>query len=82
MLKLDTKIIQITGVGQTIAKRLEKLGLKTLEDLLYYFPFRYDDFSKKTNINELMKRKGHLLSYSQGMSGTGMWGSPGTSSQL
>ncbi|MEA1963275.1 MAG: ATP-dependent DNA helicase RecG [Patescibacteria group bacterium] len=53
MLNLNTEIIKITGVGQTIAKRLEKIGLKNLEDLLYYFPFRYDDFSKKTKISEL-----------------------------
>ena len=53
MLNLDTEIIKITGIGQTIAKRLEKIGLKTLEDLLYYFPFRYDDFSRKTKISEL-----------------------------
>ena len=53
MLKLDTEIIKITGVGQTVAKRLEKLELKNLEDLLYHFPFRYDDFSKKTEINNL-----------------------------
>jgi len=53
MLKLDTEIIKIAGVGQTIAKRLEKLELKTLEDLLYHFPFHYDDFSKKTKINNL-----------------------------
>ncbi|MCK4540094.1 ATP-dependent DNA helicase RecG [Candidatus Parcubacteria bacterium] len=53
MLTLDTKIIKITGIGQIVAKRLEKIGLKTLEDLLYYFPFRYDDFSKETKISEL-----------------------------
>ena len=53
MLTLDTEIIKISGVGQTIAKRLEKIGLKNLEDLLYHFPFHYDDFSKKTKISEL-----------------------------
>ena len=53
MLKLNTEIIKIAGVGQTAAKRLEKLELKNLEDLLYHFPFRYDDFSKKTKINDL-----------------------------
>ena len=53
MLRLNTEIIKIAGVGQTVAKRLEKLELKTLEDLLYYFPFRYDDFSRKTKISEL-----------------------------
>ena len=53
MLTLDTEIIKIAGVGQTIAKRLEKIGLKNLENLLYHFPFHYDDFSKETKIKQL-----------------------------
>jgi len=32
-------------VGPTYAKRLEKLNIKTVEDLLYHFPFRYIDYS-------------------------------------
>lgn len=32
---------------------LEKLNLKTLKDLLYYFPSRYESFSERKNIAEL-----------------------------
>ncbi|MBU2577592.1 ATP-dependent DNA helicase RecG [Patescibacteria group bacterium] len=32
-------------VGPTFAKRLGKLKIETIEDLIYHFPFRYDDFS-------------------------------------
>ena len=35
-------------------KALKKLGIKTIEDLLYYFPVRYGDTSEKRNIGELV----------------------------
>lgn len=44
-LKLDTPIQYVPRVGPVMAKRLDTLGIKTVEDLLYYPPFRYDDFS-------------------------------------
>jgi ATP-dependent DNA helicase RecG len=53
MLTLDTDIIKISRVGATTAKRLKKLGLETVRDLLFYFPFRYDDFSKVALIRDL-----------------------------
>ena len=31
------------GVGPKRAEELEKFGLKSVEDLLYHLPFRYDD---------------------------------------
>ena len=31
---------------------LKKLGLKTIEDLLFYFPIRYGDTSQKKNIGK------------------------------
>ena len=36
-----------------MAKLMAKVGVETCEDLLYYFPFRYDDFSKITPISEV-----------------------------
>lgn len=51
---LTTPISQLTKVGKTSAKRLEKLGVKTVQDLLYYFPFRYDDYRQVLPINKLM----------------------------
>ncbi len=53
MLTLDTKINKLYGVGEKIAGRLKKLDLNTLEDLLFYWPFRYDDYSHISPISSL-----------------------------
>jgi len=53
MLMLETDITNINRVGAATAKKLKKLGILTVRDLLFYFPFRYDDFSKMTPIAEL-----------------------------
>jgi ATP-dependent DNA helicase RecG len=53
MLNLETVITNINRVGASTAKKLKKLGLTSVRDLLFYFPFRYDDFSKLTPIAEL-----------------------------
>ncbi len=52
-MRLDQSIERLHRVGKTTVKQLEKLGLNTLEDLLYYFPFRYDDFTKVRTIADL-----------------------------
>ena len=54
MLTLDTDIINITRVGKTTAKYLNNLGIITVRDLLFYFPFRYDDFTRLTPIDKLI----------------------------
>src|SRR3989338_6354676 len=53
MLTLETDIININRVGASTAKKLKKLGVETARDLLFYFPFRYDDFSRVTPIDKL-----------------------------
>lgn len=50
---LHTPISQLNRVGKTIGKRLEILGIKTVRDLLYYFPFRYEDYRQITPIANL-----------------------------
>ena len=40
-------------VGPAYVKRLEKLGINTVEDLLYHFPFRYLDYSLISPINQV-----------------------------
>ncbi len=52
-LKVDTPIQYVPRVGPVMAKRLDKLGIKTVEDLLFYPPFRYDDFSLVSPINRV-----------------------------
>jgi ATP-dependent DNA helicase RecG len=48
----DTLLKNLSRITPSYAKLLEKINLKTVEDLLFYFPFRYDDFSKITDISE------------------------------
>lgn len=45
MITLSSKIEELYRVGAATAKILKKLELETAQDLLFYFPFRYDDFS-------------------------------------
>ena len=52
-MNLDTPITEIKGVGKTTATRFQKLGIKKARDALFYFPFRYDDFSSTTPISQL-----------------------------
>lgn len=54
MYKLSQKLDAIKGIGPYYLKRFKKLKLETVEDLIYYFPFRYDDFSQIKNIEDLV----------------------------
>lgn len=58
MLTLETDILKVSRVGTATAKKLKKLGVETVRDLLFYFPFRYEDFSRPTPVAEL--RAGEL----------------------
>jgi ATP-dependent DNA helicase RecG len=42
-LDLDLPLSRIVGIGRVQAQRLEKLGLSTVQDLLFHLPRRYDD---------------------------------------
>ena len=50
---LDAPVRVLQGVGNRLSQILGSLGLTTLEDLLYYFPRRYDDYSQLKPINRL-----------------------------
>ena len=51
---LDTPIEQITSIGRKVAPNLKKLGLVTAQDLIFYWPFRYEDWSKVKPIADIM----------------------------
>lgn len=53
IINLSDPVSKIRGVGPRYLKYLEKLGIHSIKDLLWYFPFRYEDFSKLKKINEL-----------------------------
>lgn len=50
---LNSKISELGGVGAGYAQKLEKLRIMTVRDLLFYFPRRWDDFSKITPIRDI-----------------------------
>ncbi|MDP4132876.1 MAG: ATP-dependent DNA helicase RecG [Bacillota bacterium] len=55
MSNLDLQIIKIKGVGSAIEKKLERLGITTVSDMLYYFPYRIEDRSEIKKIAELQE---------------------------
>jgi ATP-dependent DNA helicase RecG len=46
-------VSDIKGVGESVAKKLEILGIKTIDDLVWNFPRRYEDYSQISSISEL-----------------------------
>ncbi|MGI6380205.1 MAG: ATP-dependent DNA helicase RecG [Anaerolineae bacterium] len=50
---LGAPVTELKGVGEVNAKRLERVGVHTIRDLLYHFPRRYDDYSRLTTIGKL-----------------------------
>ena len=50
---LSDSVEKLPYVGQIYARRLKRLKISTVRDLLYHFPFRYQDFSKRQKIREL-----------------------------
>ena len=52
-MNLNTPTSQISNIGSVYQKRLEKLGIKTAEDLIRYIPSRYEDFSNIIPIDKI-----------------------------
>ena len=52
-MELSSSITELKGVGDELAKKLGILGVKTLGDLIEYFPRRYEDYSQITVIKDL-----------------------------
>jgi len=53
MLELNSPISEVPKIGPKYQKLLEKLEIYRIEDILYHFPFRYQDFSIIKNICDL-----------------------------
>jgi len=58
MLSMQTKIEDIPRIGTAYQKRLKKMGIHTIADLLYHFPSRYEDFSDVIEISKAKKSLG------------------------
>jgi len=60
VLDLATNVQYVKGIGPKIAAILQEKGIATVEDLLYYLPFRYEDRLNPRGISEL--RAGEMAS--------------------
>src|SRR3954453_18050833 len=69
---LSTSLIYVKGVGPARAAMLEAKGLFTVEDLLGYVPFRYEDRSNMKTIAQLAP--GEMASVIADVRGTKMSG--------
>ena len=69
-MNFSTKTEEIPGIGPVYGKKLKGMGIKTLADLIYYFPREYKDFSKiskikDVKINEKACVQGKIISLEQ-----------------
>ena len=46
-------VTSLTGVGAKMAEKLEKIGITSIQSLLFHLPFRYEDRTKITPIASL-----------------------------
>jgi len=65
-MRLDTPIENITNIGPVYKRKLKKIGVSIVNDLLFHFPRKYEDFSNlisisKLKINEVATIHGQVL---------------------
>jgi ATP-dependent DNA helicase RecG len=53
--ELDSPITVVKGVAVSAANKLAKLNVRTVRDLLYFFPRRYVDYSRTKPVSELVE---------------------------
>ncbi len=52
-LKPETELSEVSGFGPRFLAKLKRLGITTVEDLLFHFPIRYEDWSEFSPIASL-----------------------------
>lgn len=64
----DTPVIQLKGVGEKTAKIFEKLGIKTVGDLIRFYPRDYEKFEEVVPVSEI--KKGEICAVRVRITGT------------
>lgn len=52
-MKLNEPVTVLKGVGESVANKFAGLGITTVDDLIHYYPRRYDDYSNLSSISSL-----------------------------
>ncbi len=50
---MDRDVEALKGVGETIAKKIGGMGIRTVHDLIYNFPRKYEDYSQITTVDKI-----------------------------
>jgi len=74
MLELHTPVQYVKGIGPRLAEILAAKGISTVEDLLYYLPFRYEDRINPRRIGQL--RPGEMATIIAEVRGAGLFRTP------
>ena len=53
-MKLEDSVMKVKGVGPKMFEKLGKLNIKTVEDLINFFPRKYQDWSKITPMEDIV----------------------------
>ncbi len=53
MVALETSLENVKGIGPKFLQKLKHFNMLTVRDLLWHFPFRYEDFSEVSKIIDL-----------------------------
>ncbi|MGZ8191056.1 MAG: ATP-dependent DNA helicase RecG [Methylococcaceae bacterium] len=51
---LDKPVACLTGIGAQTANRLEKLGIRSIQDLIFHLPLRYEDRTRVYPVGSLV----------------------------
>ncbi|MDC0069478.1 ATP-dependent DNA helicase RecG [Gammaproteobacteria bacterium] len=54
-------VTSLKGVGPALAKKLAKLGIETVQDILFHLPFRYEDRTQITPIGASRAGESYVL---------------------
>ena len=80
MVELHTPVQYVKGIGPRLAEVLRGKGISTVEDLLYYLPFRYEDRINPRHVAEL--HPGEMATIIAEVRGVGLFRTPRRGMQI
>lgn len=60
-MKLNDRVTELKGVGPKKAEALEKLNIKTLEDMIFFLPRDYEDRRSRINICDIKEDRAAVI---------------------
>ncbi len=58
---MSYSLLDLKGVGEKVLIKLNKIGIHTIEDLLFHLPIRYQDKTRLTNISDTQEGNKYLI---------------------